>query len=165
MSTLVEQDSMRALEAIADDQLLLRREILLARRREILDEIAAAQSQIEAEITARIERNGGRAILAHQEGLILTAELVDQYTPWTYNVAGLRDLAGQLPEKEAAKIVKHVEEQVTVIAAHDEPGNPRSIQALIDRYGEGSAIGQLLSECRQRGKVGTKLSISAEGTR
>ncbi len=46
MSTLVEQDSMRALEAVADDQLLLRREMLLARRREILDEIAAAQSQI-----------------------------------------------------------------------------------------------------------------------
>lgn len=150
---------------MADDQLLLHRQMLLARRRQVLDEISATLFEVEAEVQKRIDRNGGRAILAHEEGIIITAEIADQYTPWVYDVAGLREVSKMLPEKEAAKVVKHVEEQHTVIAAHDEPGNARSIEALINKYGLESEIGKKLAACRQRSHTGRKLTITAEGAR
>jgi hypothetical protein len=169
MTSIIEQNPLAALAVpisdLPDEQLLLHRELLVLRRKQVLDEISAALSQAEAEIQARIERNGGRSLLAHEEGIIVKAETIDNYTPWVYDIDGLRDVAKMLPEKEAAKIVKFVDTQTTVIEAHYEPGNSRSIEALINQYGEQSEVGKKLAACRDRSYLGKKLKISAEGSR
>lgn len=147
---------------LSDEKLVLYREAVLEHKRLLLDELSERQRAIEAELQARMERNGGRALVAQGEGVTYKVELSDQYTPYVYDVAGLRDVAKKLPPSEAAKIVKHIEEQITVVPAHDEPGNPRSITALIKQYGENSEIGKALLACMQRTKVGTKLTITGE---
>lgn len=151
-----------ALPELSDETLVLYRQAVIEHKRMLLEELSERQRAIEAEIHARIERNGGSALLVPAQDCVVKCALEDQYTAYAYDVPQLREVAKLLPPSEAAKIVKHVAEQVTVVPAHDEPGNPRSITALIKQYGPHSGVGKLLAACMQRSKVGTKLVVTEE---
>ncbi len=108
--------------------------------------IAAAKNELERRLIDR----GATAIPSTTHEVTL----VPQWSAYRYDLALLKDAAKNLPEEEAAKIIKRVPEQV--IPAHDEPGAAVSISALAKKYA-GSEIGITLAEAQQRDSLGVKL--------
>ena len=108
--------------------------------------IAAGKNELEKRLTER----GATAIPSTTHEVTL----VPQWSAYRYDLELLKDAAKNLPEEEAAKIIRHVPEQV--IPAHDEPGAAVSISALARKYA-GSEIGITLAEAQQRDSLGVKL--------
>lgn len=112
--------------------------------------IQAAKNELERRMVER----GASAIpsLTHE------IRLEPEWSQYRYDIEKLRDAARNLPEEEAAKILRHVPEQV--IPAHDEPGPAVSISALAKKYA-GSEIGITLAEAQQRDSLGFKVVVKA----
>ena len=108
--------------------------------------IAAGKNELEKRLTER----GATAIPSTTHEVTL----VPQWSPYRYDLALLKDAARNLPEEEAAKIIRHIPEQV--IPAHDEPGAAVSITALAKKYA-GSEVGVVLAQAQQRDSLGVKL--------
>ena len=121
------------------------------------DELARIKDQFSSFITAgknelekRLTERGATAIPSTTHEITL----VPQWSAYRYDLELLKDAARNLPEEEAAKIIRHIPEQV--IPAHDEPGAAVSISALAKKYA-GSEIGITLAEAQQRDSLGVKL--------
>lgn len=129
----------------------------IADERETLDEV---EHGIKLELRRRAAERGGREIM-HPRFEKLGLE--DQFTSWVYDIDLLRKAQKLLldngKDEEAAKILRHVPENVTVIAAYDEAGNSTSIDSIIRRFGEDSEVGKLLVAARSRSKLEDKLVI------
>ena len=108
--------------------------------------ITAGKNELEKRMTER----GATAIPSTTHEVTL----VPQWSAYRYDLDLLKDAARNLPEEEAAKIIRHIPEQV--IPAHDEPGAAVSITALAKKYA-GSEIGITLAEAQQRDSLGVKL--------
>lgn len=143
------------LSKMSDDEVVTHLAAAREERQHLLDVMGAVILAAEQELEKRIRASGGRA-MAHPKFEI---EIVEDFGPYRYDLAILNAAANLLPEDERSKIVKHVGETVTVIAAHDEPGNPVSIAALIRRYGADSDVGVLLASAMQRDKTGERLRV------
>lgn len=87
--------------------------------------------------------------------------LVPQYSGYVFDVAKLAEAATFLKPASAAKVIRHVTEHTIpaqVIPAHDEPGNPVSINAII-KNNAGSEAAELLAEGCRRDYLGDKIVI------
>ncbi len=110
--------------------------------------IAAGKNELERRMTER----GATAIPSQTHEVAL----IPQWSAYRYDLALLADAARNLPEDEAAKIIRHVPEQI--IPAHDEPGAAVSISALARKYA-GSEVGVVLAQAQQRDSLGAKLVL------
>jgi hypothetical protein len=142
------------IEKFTDAQLVGYKNDLAQQRADYLDELRRVDLVLDQEIEKRIKAAGGRALVT-PDGVGF--ELVDEFSAWAYHAEKLRAAAELLPEDERTKVVKHVPERVEVIAAHDEPGNANSMNALVKKYGEESAFGKAMAEARERAYLGQKL--------
>ena len=123
------------------------------------DELARIKDQFSSFITAgknelekRLTERGATAIPSTTHEITL----VPQWSAYRYDLELLKDAARNLPEEEAAKIIRHIPEQV--IPAHDEPGAAVSISALAKKYA-GSEVGITLAEAQQRDSLGVKVVV------
>jgi len=127
---------------------------------EHFEELKAVEHKIDLDIRRRLEERNSRAL--PQAGFD-KIELVEEWTPWVYNNDNLLKAKELLKEagqdEEAAKLIKKVPEQVTVIAEHYESGNPISITALRNKYGDTPGLGELLQGAMSRQSLGTRLVI------
>lgn len=114
----------------------------------------AGLTELERRIRERREKNPAARAIPHPA---FDVELVDEFTPYRANIAVLREAAasGMLAEDEVAKLYRHVPESVSVVAAHDEPGNVTSILALAKKYA-GTPVGDTLSSAITRTRTGEK---------
>lgn len=123
-----------------------------------IEDLRSVEHGIKLEIERRLNERDARA-LAHPQ--FEKIELEEQFTPYVADTTALNDAAILLREAghddEAAKVIKYVRERVDIIPAHYEHGNPRSIHAIIDKYG--GAIGECLKRGLTRTSLGTKLVI------
>jgi hypothetical protein len=150
-------------ELVEDEFATLSDAALLTRRANLAEELAHVKELLggfiaacDLEIERRIRASGGRA-MAHPA--YKKIEIEEEFGPYSFDRDLLNEAALLLPDDERAKVIRHVPEQVQVIAAHDEPGNPVSIAALIRKYGSESEVGSLLSRAMRRQKIGERLSI------
>ena len=123
----------------------------------INEEIGAFVTTAKNELERRLVERGATAIPSQTHEVTL----VPQWSAYRYNIDALLDVARNLPEAEAAKIVRHVPEEV--IPAHVEAGAPVSIAALAKKYA-GSEVGVRLAEAMQRDSLGCKLVVKARKT-
>lgn len=121
-------------------------------------ELDAIQQRIDVEIERRMRRDNSRE-LAHPA--FDKIELEEQFTAYVYDVEKLKAAAEKLKKlgkpDDAAKLVKHVPEEVTVVPAHDAAGNPRSIASIAGRFG--GEIKTLLDAGMTRQSLGTRLVV------
>ena len=110
--------------------------------------IAAGKNELEKRMTER----GATAIPSQTHEV----KLEPQWSAYRYDLDLLKDAAKNLPEEEAAKIIRHIPEQI--IPAHDEPGAAVSISALAKKYA-GSEVGITLAQAQQRDSLGEKLVL------
>ena len=110
--------------------------------------IAAGKNELEKRM---IER-GATAIPSQTHEVTL----VPQWSAYRYDLDLLKDAARNLPEDEAAKIIRRIPEQI--IPAHEEPGAAVSIAALAKKYA-GSEVGITLAQAQQRDSLGVKLVL------
>lgn len=144
-----------AIEQLSDADLLAHRDGITAEKKEVYEQFCSVERLLDAEITRRIDAAGGRAlVLPTGAGY----ELTDEYSPWAYDMAKLRDAAYLLPDSERVKVIKHVPERTEITPAHDEPGAAVSMTALAKKYGENSPFGVALAEARTRAHVGKRLT-------
>jgi hypothetical protein len=124
------------------------------------DDLKLIEHAIDIEIERRLRERNARE-LPHAKFAKIALE--DQWSPYVANFDDLHAAVRMLKElgrdEDAAKVVKHVAELVTVIPAHYEYGNPVSIAALIRKYGDESEIGKLLTSGLTRTHLGTKLLV------
>lgn len=123
-------------------------------------EFKAIAHRIDAEFERRLRERGAREI-AHPKFDKIALE--DQWSAYTADYPALleaqRLLKAAGKDEDAAKIVKHIAEQVTVVEAHLEYGAAVSIAALIRKYGDESEIGQLLLRGLSRTALGSKIVV------
>ena len=110
--------------------------------------IAAGKNELEKRMTER----GATAIPSQTHEV----KLEPQWSAYRYDLDLLKDAAKNLPEEEAAKIIRHI--PARIIPAHDEPGAAVSITALAQKYA-GSEVGITLAQAQQRDSLGVKLIL------
>jgi hypothetical protein len=146
------------LGAMSEDQLVAWTASAIAEREHVSTVLGDYINAGKQEIERRLKENGGRAI-AHPAAEKI--ELEEQFAQYVWDMEALRAAARWLRERgkdvQAAKIIKHVEEQTTIQPAHDEPGAPVSVNALLREYGETSDLGKLLKKAMTRDKTGERL--------
>ena len=118
----------------------------------VKDQFAAFISAGKNELEKRMIERGATAIPSTTHEVTL----VPQWSAYRYDLDLLKDAARNLPEDEAAKIIRHIPEQI--IPAHDEPGAAVSISALAKKYA-GSEVGITLAQAQQRDSLGVKLVL------
>lgn len=144
------------LPALSDD-LLGEYRGAVAEQREDLKLIVHA---IDLEIERRLRAREAREMPHPKFDKIALEEQFSPYVPDFKDLNRAQQLLRELgKDEDAVKVVKHVPEQATIIAAHDVYGSPVSIAALIRKYGEKSEIGELLTRGLTRESLGTKLVV------
>lgn len=146
---------------LSDAELPMLRSMLLDDIAEYKDPRVLLIAQCEAVMRKRMLERGAHALPSSTH----IVALEDQYTPYAYDLEGLKKAAAMLPDDEAAKVVKHVPELTTTVPAHDEPGMTVSIAALIKKYGvddDGnptSDVGKALAASMKRDPLDPKLVV------
>lgn len=139
------------------DKDLLEYRLMIA---EHFEELKAVEHKIDLDIRRRLEERGARALPHAGFDKI---ELVEEWTPYLYDndkllkAKTLLQEAGQ--DEEANKLIKFIPEEVTIIPEHYEHGNPISITALLNKYGETPGLGEYLKGSMSRESLGTRLVI------
>jgi len=136
---------MPADERLSDEAVMQNLDMALEAKAEAVQVIDAQISRWRNEILRRLRERGARA-LPHPD---YECERKDEYSSWDYDIPTLQEAAPLLNDEERAKILKWIDERITVDPAHWEPGHPKSIQALIDKY-SGTKVAHLLEKARQR---------------
>ncbi len=109
------------------------------------------------EFGKRMRADNARAI----PDAVYTIALEQLFTEYEYDIDSLVQAATMLPPKEAAKVVRYVPEET--IPAHYEPGHPRSIATLAEKYGD-QPVGKLLKAGMQRKPLGEKVVFKKNET-
>lgn len=137
---------------LSDAELPLLRQMLTEDIDEYRDPRLVLRDQANAEMMRRMKECGARGLLSltHEVGLEA------QWTPWAYNIEALEAAAKMLPDNEAAKVIKHVAEDIIVIPAHLEAGDANSITAIVKRYA-GSPVAAAIDAARARSPLDDKL--------
>ena len=140
------------LAAASDDRIIDLVQMAEDELARVRDQFAAFISAGKNELEKRMIERGATAIPSTTHEVTL----VPQWSAYRYDLDLLKDAARNLPEDEAAKIIRHIPEQV--IPAHDEPGAAVSITALAKKYA-GSEVGVVLAQAQQRDSLGAKLVL------
>lgn len=145
-----------SLPDLSDEMLLDYRAALEEQR----TDLRTVEHAIDLEVERRLRERGARALLHPSFDKV---ELEEQHTAYAFDVSALCEAAVILrqlgKEDEAAKLVKLVPEQTTIVPEHYEPGNPRSITALREKYGQTPGIGSALGRAMNRQSLGSRLVI------
>ena len=133
---------------------------------EQIDDLYSIEHGIDLEIERRMRERNARAI-AHPS--FEKIELEEQFTSYMFDKDALSEAAAIFKtlgkDDEAAKLIKHVPEQTTVVPAHYEPGKAVSILALREKYGSTPGVGEALARALSRQSLGTKLIVKRKAVR
>jgi hypothetical protein len=130
------------------------REMVRDMKAEVSAQFATIAGRCDAELIARIKRDGGRAIPSFEFEKIV---LEDEYSAYAYDKDKLAKAAALLPPAEAKKVLVEIPE--VIVPARTVPGNTATITAMIRKYGEQSEVGKLLAGSMSRSKLGEKLVV------
>jgi hypothetical protein len=127
------------------------RDRILASKSDYASRCAAIIDRIDAEATARIRADSGRALPSWD----YQVEIAEEYSTYAFDDAALRRVMAMLPAEDAAKLGTVVPEHVERVPERFQRGKTNAIQAVAKKYG--GAIGSAIDAAMSRSKTGEKL--------